>query len=367
MNIFVLSFVYLFMLSCSGQVELNSGRAIQSSNANIAEQPQSDEQIDTTIEDGEEEIVAEIPVIITGAYLSCQPLSEDDTALACKFAMEDKGVFEYLKVDEILEFMVDGIDPISFSIREINAEQGNIILSSSKSDIDLLRKKRRQKDKLVFEAIRRNTDSTQPPSTEAPAAESPSTEAPAAEPPAEAMVLSNINLVANGSFEADVIADGSIQKLGFENGLIDWERTLGITSEIHRNVNAWLAGDGSQWTELCSTGDSGIRQIIQTVPGRSYQLQFYFSPQPLVVEEYNQLHVKIAGNELFHESANGIDLTQTSWVLYTLDFTANDNSTEIEFFSSGCNDAQGNPVSNMGTFLDDVKVFEYIPDIPITD
>ena len=353
----------LFFLGCSTQVELNDKPAGQSSNA-VTQQAQGDgDQSGPEIEEGEEEVDAEIPVVVTGAPLTCQPLLNDETALSCKFSMEDRNVFESLEPEEILEIMDDEIGPINFRIRKISHEQGVIILASTKSDIDLL-KKRSREENLVFEAIRKVTATTEPTATEPTAAQSPATVPPDSEDPlSPSSVLSDLNLIVNGSFEDDVIADGAIQKVGFENGLNNWMRTLGVTSEIQRGVSGWLAQEGSQWTELCSTGDSGIVQAIPTIQGQSYQLQFYFSPQPLVAQEFNHLHVKIAGQELFHESADGTALTQTNWTFFTVDFTAESSSTEIEFFSSGCTDANGVPVSNMGTFLDDVKVFEYIPSV----
>jgi len=113
------------------------------------------------------------------------------------------------------------------------------------------------------------------------------------------------DLVCNGSFEVPEVTDPAKWQL-FPNGyqglcwVVEWESTQTTyqnqtrpepaLTEYHENVAAgWLAQDGDQYTELDSdwfgpnnstNGEPAsvkIYQDIQTIPGKNYDISFWFS------------------------------------------------------------------------------------------
>ena len=363
-------FTGILLIACGEQAGFVSERMTleRNSGSELATQPQEEDT------DDPEEISAELPVIISGSFLACYV--RGDGQISCQFSEKDDNLIALLSTVKVLEIIIEGHGPVTLNAEDINRDNNTIVFTLAVNDLQTLKNQKDGDESIVFQARAKEQKETsdkeetvsekensaekeQEASRNEPTNEGDKEEEEAETSPPEP-VLSTLNLIGNGSFEADVIPDESIKKDGFESGLTNWERTLGVTSEIQRNVYGWKAQDGSQWTELCSTGDSGLKQVIQTVPGQKYQLKFYFSPQPAVAEEYNHLHVKIAGTEVFHESSDGTALTEPDWKGHERDFTASAVTTEIEFFSSGCTDNLGAPVSNMGTYVDQVTVYEYV-------
>lgn len=165
----------------------------------------------------------------------------------------------------------------------------------------------------------------------------------------------NINLVVNGSFEFEspqLVAqgvDGFYEKYTEING---WSRNNGIDLEVQKELFNYSAKDGQNWLELCSTGNSGIKQDIVTEPGVSYTLKFHHSARPGTAEALNHMIVSIEGVVIQEYFMDGLGLTGPVWSEYFIYFAAGDSQTTITFESGGC------AGSNSGTWIDDITVIK---------
>lgn len=185
------------------------------------------------------------------------------------------------------------------------------------------------------------------------------------------------NLVDNGGFENPDVTSGSGWEL-FANGTPNLGWTVSWVSpdgnapetanlELHGGVNGWLPNEGSQYAELDTdygTPAGGaasvlISQDIDTVEGIEYQLSYAFSARPDTASGENSIKVYVDGNEV---DAQGpvAGAGANAWTVYTVNFTAESNSTEISFKDVGT-------PNSVGTFLDNVSVncdFEPIDEEP---
>lgn len=309
-----------------------------SKSEDLSNEPVTD-PAEISIEDPiEEEIPAQIPIVISGAYLACTSIvREKDVILSCSISSENKDEFSTASAGKILKTMADS-KHYEFLVYDFQATDTQVVLLMSisrQSVIDLLQIKAAQQSPHVNLELKEITDA---------AGELPGSDTPAMQ-----------DLIKNGSFEADVIEDRSSEKSGFEKGFTDWQRTIGKSLEIHRGFSDWQAAAGEQWVELCSDGDSGIKQTFDSRPGSIYHISFKFSPHPGTKKYYNNLHVKVDGKEIFHTLKDGSDLEEPKWDTYEIEFIATKGSTELEFRSSGCTDKYGNVKSSKGTLLDDIK------------
>jgi hypothetical protein len=165
-----------------------------------------------------------------------------------------------------------------------------------------------------------------------------------------------VNLIKNGGFETPSISSGTYDL--FAQGaqglewLLDWVTQSENTPklEIQNNV-AGSPFSGSQHTELDGDAPVKIWQNIETIPGKTYTLNFHYSPRPGVVTEDNAIEVKI--NDVISGavlSEDGSALSDTSWSLGTRTFVATGTSTKIEFSDAGTN-------NSFGGYLDDVSLY----------
>lgn len=165
-----------------------------------------------------------------------------------------------------------------------------------------------------------------------------------------------VNLIKNGGFETPAISSGTYNL--FAQGaeglewLLDWVTQSENTPklEIQNNV-AGSPFSGSQHTELDGDAPVKIWQNIETIPGKTYTLNFHYSPRPGVATEDNSIEVKIndivSGSTL---SGDGSSLSDTSWNLGSRTFVATGTSTKIEFSDAGTS-------NSFGGYLDDVSLY----------
>ncbi|MCR4275010.1 MAG: hypothetical protein NUW02_03120 [Candidatus Campbellbacteria bacterium] len=187
------------------------------------------------------------------------------------------------------------------------------------------------------------------------------------------------NLIANGGFELPDVTDGSgwdIFASGFSG--LDWTVAWAgafvgapatANAELHGGVNGWLPYELEQYAELDSdwnghaSGPNGeeastiISEAIATVPGRTYQLSYAFSPRPGTGTSENNLEVSQDGNVLNAVSLDGSANLNTVWNTYAHSFVAGDSSTDIAFKDLGTPNSEG-------TFLDNVALFCVPPQEP---
>jgi hypothetical protein len=155
------------------------------------------------------------------------------------------------------------------------------------------------------------------------------------------------NLVVNGSFEDPQLAPGVFRVFATVPG---WTQFSGFTGIEMQHRVAGSPFDGNQFVELDSFASTGIMQEVPTEPGRSYNLRFAFSPRPFTPEEDNILRVTWGGVPVTTVSANGINLADTDWAVYT--FTVEGgagNTTALTFEDLGGS-------SSFGTYIDAISV-----------
>mgnify|MGYP006278300239 CR=1 FL=1 len=187
------------------------------------------------------------------------------------------------------------------------------------------------------------------------------------------------NLIQNGGFEQPIVDHNkqwNIYVDGTENleWHVEWlnpENEIPANIEIHAGVNGWQPAEGNQYAELDSdfdgpdgnmNGESAstvIFQMINTCPGRYYNLSFAFSPRPGRTAEDNNLTAVAfnAENEdgpgtplgIKEISKDGTGLQNTDWEQYHVEFMAESLQTIVAFVDNGTS-------NSFGTFLDNVSL-----------
>lgn len=157
------------------------------------------------------------------------------------------------------------------------------------------------------------------------------------------------DLVTNGSFELPDISTGTY---GLFSTIPGWTAGTGVI-EIQDHV----AGSpylGAQFMELDSNQSSSAYQDLATVAGETYTLSFAFSPRPGRPASDNILAIYWDGMLLDTLTADGSNLGDTSWHVFTYTVMASGGTTRLQFADQG--------VSNSyGTYVDAVSV-ETVPE-----
>ncbi len=149
-----------------------------------------------------------------------------------------------------------------------------------------------------------------------------------------------INLIGNGSFEANPQGNGS---WAIYPNLVGWTGgAYGV--ELRDNV-AGRAFDGLNFVELDTTRNSSISQTFTTLVGATYHLSFMWANRPD--------HRGAASNGISWQlgALDGVvgANNTTAWTKFEQDFVATGTSTTLRFSAVGASDG-------MGTSLDAVAV-----------
>ncbi len=169
------------------------------------------------------------------------------------------------------------------------------------------------------------------------------------------------NLIQNGGFETYALPESEWDHffgLDFDivpagsTDLTSWS-VFGET--IDYIATYWPAGEGVRSLDLTGTpGDGGIRQAFVTVPGRTYQVSFLMSGNPVGGVMTQSMRVRVANVErhfIYDHTVNQNSLSDMQWVPRQFSFVATADLTELEFFST--------PESGyVGPTLDGVRVME---------
>ncbi len=165
-----------------------------------------------------------------------------------------------------------------------------------------------------------------------------------------------VNLLANGGFEAPNVSTGTYSIVPDSNPLLKWlvawtgspaSGTLGL--EIQDHV-AGSPAAGDQHAELDGDHPVTISQQVATVPGQEYAIKFKYSPRAGRNAADNAITVKADGTVLGAALAeDGTANGNTVWADYTRTFTADSASTLIEFADTGTD-------TSYGGYLDDMSV-----------
>ena len=158
------------------------------------------------------------------------------------------------------------------------------------------------------------------------------------------------NLIVNPGFEMPAIGPGFQV---FAN-IPGWALTSGHSIEI-QNHAAGSPFDGNQLVELDSYANSGMTQLIATIPGMVYDLSFAYSPRPGVSVASNGIDVFFDGVAVDSLTASGIGLPDTSWSIFHYSVVASGASTAINFVATGISD-------QLGGYLDAVSLVQRVPE-----
>jgi hypothetical protein len=152
--------------------------------------------------------------------------------------------------------------------------------------------------------------------------------------------FANANLVTNGSFEADVQANGT---WSIYDNLTGW---TGVNNVELRNNVAGIASDGVNYVELDTTSNNSIFQVITTAIGDVYDLSFDYSPRMGVSSQSNPIQAFWNGSLLTQITGSGIGKSGNNW--YTLSFSViGTGSDKLSFSAAGISDSFGGGLDNV--------------------
>ena len=168
----------------------------------------------------------------------------------------------------------------------------------------------------------------------------------------------NATLIVNGSFEDGPDPDpGAWLMLSpGSTDIVGWE----VTREgIDYKGTFWVASDGDRSLDLDnSPGFGGVMQTFTTTPGVNYLVTFDMAGNPyqgLNGPNIKHMAVTAAGqSDDFPFDVTGHSFGDMGWVTHSWQFTANSNSTTIEFYS--LDSFAGGYSGSCGPTLDNVSV-----------
>ena len=148
------------------------------------------------------------------------------------------------------------------------------------------------------------------------------------------MLAFAVNLVTNGSFEANAMPSGS---WAIYPTLTGWTGTPNI--ELRDNV-AGAAFDGVNYVELDTYSNSGMFQDIATVTGAHYNLSFAYSPRP---DTGNTNDIHVLWNGALIAPLGGSNGGSTNhWTVYNFDVSGGPSDrSRLSFYAAGVSDSYG--------------------------
>lgn len=150
-----------------------------------------------------------------------------------------------------------------------------------------------------------------------------------------------LNLVANGSFEANKQA---AQSWNIYSNLDHW--TGGSYGVELRNSVAGAAFDGNNYVELDANHNSDIVQVINTEPGGLYALSFAYAPREGVASTSNGIEVFWNGMSegIFTGTGNG---PGNVWVTERMQLSSVQALSTLKFRAVGADDSYGGSLDNV--------------------
>lgn len=162
------------------------------------------------------------------------------------------------------------------------------------------------------------------------------------------------DLIVNGSFESPANPIGSDN---FYTSIPGWTLSFGDAIEVQNNV-AGTAFAGNQFIELDSDQNSGIQQVIPTVPGVLYDFNFAYSPRPGIPASSNVVEVRVNGSLIDTITQDGSGLPDTSWSRHQYNVLATSGSTTVDLRAAGTSDS-------LGGYVDDVHFIAPVSASPV--
>ena len=148
-------------------------------------------------------------------------------------------------------------------------------------------------------------------------------------------------LITNGSFEAQMLSNGSWSN---KASLTGWQAgTDGV--EVRNNV-AGAAQAGLMYVELDTTRNSSIWQTLTTDNGQRYQLSAWYSPRPGVAQDSNDIQVWWNSSLVATLSGSGAGQSAHQWRQYNWGVTGTGQDT-LRFTAAGRSDALGGSLDSV--------------------
>ncbi len=156
-----------------------------------------------------------------------------------------------------------------------------------------------------------------------------------------------VELVTNGSFEADSQANGT---WNLYSSLTGWNGAPNV--ELRNNV-AGSAYDGANFVELDTHSNSSISQLLTGAPGL-YQLSFWYSARPGTGSDTNDLSFTLDGSTPVTVLSSMSGGSHHNWQNYSAVFNF-DGHGLLTFSATGKSDSYGGS-------LDKISVISAIPE-----
>jgi len=155
-----------------------------------------------------------------------------------------------------------------------------------------------------------------------------------------------VELLVNGSFEADHQASGTAHKYANLTGWTGGEHGIEL-----RNNRVGVAADGVNFVELDTDRNSSMSQTVRTLLGQHYTLSFEFQDRAGVDSASQGLSVDWGGKEIGHvnNSLNG------GWESRTYALIGDSKAMDLKFIATGRSDS-------LGTSLDKVSLTAAVPE-----
>lgn len=167
------------------------------------------------------------------------------------------------------------------------------------------------------------------------------------------------SLIVNGSFEEALRVVTFVNVRGAATSITGWVVTgeaIDIVSDSY-----WQAADGILSIDLDGSVRSrisppfmrgGVSQAFPTTPGTRYQVSFDLSGNPVPKPVTKRLRISAAGqSQEYTFDVTGRNFRDMGWTPQTWAFTANDESTTLEFTS-----LSESPLTGYGPAIDNVSV-----------
>ncbi len=155
-------------------------------------------------------------------------------------------------------------------------------------------------------------------------------------------------LVGNGSFEADAVAQGT---WGLFTAPVDWtvsyEAGAPTTGLELRNDIVGTAQDGHNFAELDADRNVTITQDLATVAGQTYTLSFWYSDRAGTQAFTNGLSFSVG--DVLSGGVAGADNTGADnvWHHVSRTFVADGSTTALSFTGTGASDSLGMSLDNV--------------------
>ncbi len=164
-----------------------------------------------------------------------------------------------------------------------------------------------------------------------------------------------VNLIQNGDFEQPELASGTWDIIPDSNPLLKWlvawvgspaDGRLGL--EIQNNVAGSSYLGSLQHAELDGDHPVTIWQDVPTTPGKTYKLDFAYSPRQGRDALDNEITVKVDSiPQTPVLSVDGTSNTNTVWTPETYSFVATGTTTKVEFTDTGTDTSFGGYLDNI--------------------